>query len=330
MPKNAVIFIRTVIFAAVVVLACGVLDCKSSGVLRFLSCLIIALFFSTLKVHFPALTGTVSFSFTFVMVGVADFTFAETLAMACASALIQSLWKVKKRPATLQLLFSLATVTISAAAAWWVPRFILNSTHAHSAIVLLALAAPLYFSINMTLVTAAVALVEEKPLKNLWTQCSLWSYAYFLLQTVIAALIVTFTRSQGWFVPLCGIAFFVPLCLGFKPLCRLLFNQQPVGRKAKRYEGVISTIEVSWSDHRGRHVRKTSVIDISEWGASVECTEPISATSVHINVDGGGDAYSGLAEICYCQFKSGKYIVGIEFHRCLTRNELQSLLWTRG
>src|SRR6266478_289076 len=173
MPKNAVIFIRSVICVAVMVLACGVLDCKSSGLLRFLSCLVIALFFSTLKVHFPALTGTVSCSFTFVMVAAADFTFTETLAMACASGLIQSLWKVGKRPARTQLLFSLATVTISAAAAWWVPRIILNSAHAHSAIMLLALAAPLYFSINMTLVTAAVALVEEKSLKNLWKQCSL-------------------------------------------------------------------------------------------------------------------------------------------------------------
>ena len=314
-------------------LAIGLADWKSTGLLRYLSCLVIALFFSTLKVHVQGLTGTLSFSFTFVLIGVADFSFAETLVMACASGFVQSRWK--RRPPAVQLWFAVATATVSAGPAWLLPRLLLNLVHVESTVVLLVLAAPLYFTINNSLVAAIVALVEEKPVKALWKHCSFWSYAWFSLQTIVAGLVVMLTRSHALLV-LCGVVLFFVFKLGRKPLVRLLSGRQDVvGRKTKRYEGVHSSLEMIWRDREGKgRVLTAQIVDISEWGARVACMEPVSIANVHVKAEGShagadGSAYDGLASVCYCRFENGKYVIGLEFHRCLTRNELMSFLLTR-
>jgi hypothetical protein len=325
-PRKAALWIRSTIAAGLLLLAIGAADWKSTGLLRYLSCLVIALYVSTLKVHLPGLTGTVSFSFTFVLIGVADFSFAETLVLATACGLVQCLWK--RHPAALQVWFAAATGAVSAAPAWWVPRLILKLPHIESTVLLLALAAPIYFTINSSLVAAVVALVEEKPLRKLWKQTSVWSYAWFSVQTVIAGIIVAFTRSKGWFVPLCGVILLFVFKVGLKPLSRLVAAQKTFGRKAKRYAGVNSTLEMFWRDsHGNNHSLTAHIVDISEWGARIESAELIRAQSIHVSTQNHG--YTGLAAVCYCRFESGKYVIGLEFHRCLTRHELMSFLLTR-
>src|SRR2546426_5944053 len=173
MPRKATIFIKSTIALGLLLLAIGLAGWKSSGLLRYLSCLVIALFFSTLKVRLPGLTGSLSLNFTFVLIAVADFSFAETVAIAFGSGLMQCLWKMKRPPVALQLWFGVATMVVSAAPAWWVTGLILNAAHVDATVMLLPLAALLYFSINTSLVSAAVALAEEKPFAKLWKQCSL-------------------------------------------------------------------------------------------------------------------------------------------------------------
>src|SRR5205807_4306368 len=203
-------------------------------------------------------------------------------------------------------------------------------------VLVLALAAPIYFAINNTLVAAVVALVEEKRVKALWKHCSIWSYAWFSLQTVVAGLVVTLTRSHGLLVSLCGVLLFFAFKHGLRPLMRLFSGHHAVvGRKTKRCEGLHSSLDMVWRDREGKgRVLTAEIVDISEWGARVACMEPVSIANVHVKAEGSHagaecSAYDGLASVCYCRFENGRYVIGLEFHRCLTRNELKSFLMTR-
>src|ERR1700688_837501 len=60
--------------------------------------LAIALFVSTLKVSLPGITGTISVSYIFVLLSMMDFSYPETVVVACLAIAVQSLAGTKTRP----------------------------------------------------------------------------------------------------------------------------------------------------------------------------------------------------------------------------------------
>ncbi len=82
---------------------------------------------SIVKLRLPGLEGTYSLGFPFCMFGIAQLSFGETLVASCLGALVGSLLNVKKRPATIQLAFNVANVSISAAAGFFLARVSLAS-----------------------------------------------------------------------------------------------------------------------------------------------------------------------------------------------------------
>ena len=81
----------------VAVLAEAFLHWHSNDLLKFVCYLYIAVLASTLKVNFPGMESTMSVHFLFVLLGVLELSFAETLAIGCAAALVQSVWKTRHK-----------------------------------------------------------------------------------------------------------------------------------------------------------------------------------------------------------------------------------------
>jgi len=73
-----------------------------------------------------------------------------------------------------------------------------------------------YFPSNTLLVTAVLSLVERKPLMNVWRQCYLSSFPYYLIGASIAGPVVLCARSMGLAVPLLVL----PLMLMVHVFCR--------------------------------------------------------------------------------------------------------------
>src|SRR5438105_2970920 len=144
MPKKARTYIDGTIVVGILVLAAGLLQWQSVDLLRYISYLALGLAASTLKVRLPRIRGSVSGGFIFVLIGIAEFTFAETIAIAWLTGLVQCIWKPSRRQVPRQLLFNLATLGNSAVAAYWLPRLILRAAHFDSLALLLILAATLY------------------------------------------------------------------------------------------------------------------------------------------------------------------------------------------
>ncbi len=202
MNAKAKSYIACAATAGLTLLAVGLFQAGFPNPTRLSIFLLLALLASTLKVHLPGITGTMSVSFLFILMGIADYTFSETILVGCAGALLQSVWKAKRRPKPVQILFNISTLAISISVSYWGSHFVLGAARTSSLVVLLALAACLFFLTNTGLVATVLSLVEEKPLKNVWRQCYAWSFPYYLVGAAIATVISLVSRSVGWKVSL--------------------------------------------------------------------------------------------------------------------------------
>src|ERR1700726_4727518 len=99
MPTTAKLYISSAILVGLTMLAgCLLYGWNFPDLPRYFGYLILACVASTLKIKLPKIRGTMSINFLFVLIGVAEMAVAETVTMGCIAALVQCLWKSRKRP----------------------------------------------------------------------------------------------------------------------------------------------------------------------------------------------------------------------------------------
>ncbi|MBI4873895.1 MAG: hypothetical protein HY822_04590 [Acidobacteria bacterium] len=198
MPNKAKLYISCVIAAGALTLVAALYQWESAGLPRFLSYLLLAILAATLKVRLPGITGTFSLSFLFVLIGVADLGFAETVAVGCAATLAQSLWHARQRPTLVQVLFNVANLAVSIAACFAVSRLALGQLRAENLPLALALAASVFFVANTVLVSGVLALLENKTFMDVWARWFLWCFPYYLAGAAIAGVVSFSSRHVNW------------------------------------------------------------------------------------------------------------------------------------
>jgi hypothetical protein len=140
-------------------------------------------------------------NFVLLLVAISDLEFAESVFMGALVGVIQCVWKPRRRPTTLQVLFNGACVLLSTAAAFFVCRQALAGALAHSPVALLAVASLILYLCNTLMVSAILALVSRKPLGNVWKTCYFWyfwSCPYYLVGAVVAGLMTATSHIAGW------------------------------------------------------------------------------------------------------------------------------------
>lgn len=198
MPDRAKYYVGIVIAAAAIVTAaCLILSWQFPEQRRYLLYLLLALIASVLKVRLPGFAGTISVNFLFILIAVADFSLPETILMGCGGALVQCLWRPRRRPKAVQVAFNVAALGLSSAIAYLVPHAIPGLDGAGLA-AMLALAATIYFVLNTLLVSEVICLVEAKSVATVWQQCYLWSFPYYLVGAAIAGLMTSVKLAVGW------------------------------------------------------------------------------------------------------------------------------------
>ena len=192
------IYIGIVAIAGLAMLAAGLYQSQWSNPWRFLAFLAVALMVSTQKIRLPRMKGTVSMSYLFILIGIADFSFGETLLLGCCAALVQTLWRPKSTPMFKQVVFNIATLVLCAALADWLGHRVLALVHTSSLILLLGSACFLFLVGNTGLVAGVIALTEQRHFPNEWLHCFYWSFPYFLVGTVAAGLVSVTSHASGW------------------------------------------------------------------------------------------------------------------------------------
>jgi hypothetical protein len=196
MPTGAKLYISSAIIAGISVLSgCLLYDWDFPDPPRYFGYLFLACLGSTLKLKLPKIRGTMSISFLFVLLGVAELTAAETITLGCVAALIQCLWKARKRPNLVQVLFNMSVLATSIGGCFLVSHSLVQG---ENLLALLAVAVCTYFVLNTGMVSLVLSLTEEQPFVKVWRQCYLWSFPYYLAGSVVAAAIIFSSRTAGW------------------------------------------------------------------------------------------------------------------------------------
>jgi len=202
MPSKVKFFIGlTVVVGAVFISDCLARGSSFRDLSAFLCYFALALLTSSMKVCLPGITGTISVNFLFVLIAIAAFSYSETIILACIACVVQCAWKAKRRPKWFQVSFNVATLAISSGIAYRAAHALAGNDKQNLP-VLLSVAACLYFTSNTLLVSGVLALVDGKPLLDVWKQCYLWSFPYYLAGAVVACLVVTCGETAGWAAPM--------------------------------------------------------------------------------------------------------------------------------
>jgi diguanylate cyclase (GGDEF)-like protein/putative nucleotidyltransferase with HDIG domain len=191
-------FIFTQLIGGLPLVLYALLHWHSDDFFRYVCFLTVALFASVLKVQLPGIKATMSANFLFILVGILDLSYSETLLMGCLGGLIQSLWHANPRPRPIQWLFNFANLALSISAAEFVFHSKLAAGVGFRWPLLIAAAATTYFAFNTLSVSGIIAMTEGRNPVHIWKECYLWAFPYYLLGALIACGVSAINRLVGW------------------------------------------------------------------------------------------------------------------------------------
>src|SRR5712675_358637 len=194
----AVAFISLQLVIGCPLLPYALLHWQSAAWVRFICFLLVALGASLFKVRLPGIQATMSANFLFILVGILDLSYSETLLMGCLGGLVQSLWQAKPRPRPIQWLFNLANLALSISAAELVFHSKVAAGVGFRWPLLMAAAATTYFAFNTISVAGIIAMTEKRNPVHVWKECYLWAFPYYLLGALIACGVSAINRLVGW------------------------------------------------------------------------------------------------------------------------------------
>jgi len=198
MPLKARIFVAVAIAAGAAFIATSVYPWQPGDTVRFCFYLVLSSLASGMKVNLPGIPGTMPVCFLFSLIGIAEMSLGESMAISCIGTLIQCLWKSPQTPRPAQTVFNVA---ITSSAMGFAYRFYhWPAIHAFGAAgpFPLVVAALLYFALNTVPLAAATALAERKPMGAVWRRTHFWSFPFYILGALVAWMINLFSRQVHW------------------------------------------------------------------------------------------------------------------------------------
>src|SRR6267378_2279690 len=196
-PFGAKAFIAIMAVAALGCLLFAVTHWQSTDPVKFLCYLVVALLASSLKIKLPGIDGTMSVNFLFILLGVLELSFAETLVIGFAAVLVQCYWRPTKSPETIHVLFNLSQLPVGTAISYGVYVVVSRSLHGPVPLALLTVAIT-YFAFNTLAMAIIIWLTEAKPILKVWSECYFWSFPYYLVGAAIVGLVNFLNRHIGW------------------------------------------------------------------------------------------------------------------------------------
>jgi diguanylate cyclase (GGDEF)-like protein/putative nucleotidyltransferase with HDIG domain len=195
-PLLAKAFIAVVVAVGTAILLYGEIHQSSKNIAEFICYLGIAVLASRLKVNLPGITGTLSVSFLFILIGVLELSFSETLTLGAVSMLAQCLFP--ERPNAVQVTFNVCAGAISTALAYLAYHHPLANLLVPSHPILLGISASVYFIANSGSIATVISLTEHRPLNKILVDCYFWSFPYYLVGAGIAGTIAWLNHTFNW------------------------------------------------------------------------------------------------------------------------------------
>ena len=198
MPLLTRTYIGTVITAGMSGLLASLFWWDGSGSGRFFAYLLVAVLSSGMKVHLPGITGTMSANVIFILLGIAELGWSETVMIAAASFSAQYLWKSTERLQFVKTLFNIGNAVLSTTVGWLLYRWLAAADAGFEQPLLLGAVSATYFIVNTGTVAVVVALTESKNALAIWRESYFWSFPYYLFGASAVWIIASLNRVFGW------------------------------------------------------------------------------------------------------------------------------------
>ncbi len=191
-------FISFTILTGLAVLASGLLQGQWNDLPQYSCYLLLALLASGMKVGLPGVTGTMSVIFLFILIGLRELSYAQTLLIGFVGTVIQCYWHAKTRPKLVQVLFNVGSMATAVGASHFVYNSRLAGLVDSHLSLRLVVAGSVFFLMNTIPVACVISLTEHKPVRKIWSECYFWSFPYYLVGAAIAGLMSFIDRYAGW------------------------------------------------------------------------------------------------------------------------------------
>src|SRR5438874_7284134 len=188
MANKAKLYVAIIAALAAAILAVVASRWNPESLSRFALFFGLAMVASAMKIRLPGFKTTISLNFVFILIGIALFSFGETVLIGLGGALVQSLWKTQTRPKPVQVLFNATCLTVCTAAAFWTSHAIPTMLGLNSMAAMMVLGGCVYVVLNTGLVSLVVSLAEGRSLREIWSSCYEWTFPYFLVGAAVAGL----------------------------------------------------------------------------------------------------------------------------------------------
>lgn len=198
LPARAAVFIALTATVGIAVTAAAMLQWHCSDPIRFLCFLLVALLLSGFKVDLPGIDGSMSVNFVFILLGILELSFPETLVIGCASSLVQCLWHVKHGRTPAKIIFNVFSMMAPAIAISFYTYHLPQALVYHNTALLLAATACAYFLSNTAPIAAVISLTTGKAFRKTWSDCYFWSFPYYLVGASVAGVVSVADRYTGW------------------------------------------------------------------------------------------------------------------------------------
>jgi len=196
LPPGAKAFISFIAAVGAAVLVYGLLRPSSRNTAEFVCYLGVAILASRLRVNLPGVAGTMTMSFLFVLLGILQLSFSETLVLGCTSILVR--WLYPDRPDNTQCIFNLSSNLVSTALAYMAYHLMLDHGFIESHALGLGIAGSIYFVANTGSIATVISFIEPKSVKEILVECYFWSFPYYLVGAAIAGVIGWLDEAFYW------------------------------------------------------------------------------------------------------------------------------------
>jgi hypothetical protein len=203
LTRRAKTFIGLMTLAAFAVVANAILHGQTWHPYLALTLLTVALITSRMKVKIPGITGNMSVNLPFLLMSVVTLSATESILIACASTIVQTLPKqgVKLKP--VQLLFNVSMMVFSCGLAGLLFHAPLPArVHWFSLQLLLAATTAVFFLGQTVPVSIIVALTDGGTLRRIWTSLAQLSFPYFVVSAGVTSMVNSVSHRGVWLAAL--------------------------------------------------------------------------------------------------------------------------------
>jgi diguanylate cyclase (GGDEF)-like protein/putative nucleotidyltransferase with HDIG domain len=229
---------------------------------------------SALKVHLPGITGTMSVNHVFILLGMMELSYPETILLACLAITIQTGWRATHRTKLVHLLFNWASMANAVTGGYFVYQRLGQGPMLPLTI---GASASAFFLVNTVSVAGVVSLTERKNVLRTWHECYFWSFPYYLIGAAVAALISLSNRHLGWQISVLAL----PVLYFFYRSYRLYLGklesekrhaEQMASLHLRTIEALALAIEAK-DDNTHEHIQRVQVYAV-ELGKQLGLSEP--------------------------------------------------------